>query len=200
MKSPTWIWLLLIIVILTLPAPRVVANDGRPNLLMILVDDLGYGDLGCYGAEDLETPLIDRLVKQGMKNLNRPKTARCFGCASRGANVIRASVISPCDKDLGSCCRMMRTSRCASYILRRIHQNRRTSPHVTPPTHKNVSVRPPEFLSDGLTRPFFRLATLIQIVLNKAAAGTATVQLPIAFGILLRPRAREAFQMPFSCN
>ena len=39
----------------------------RPNVLVILVDDLGYGDLGCYGAEDLETPNLDRLVRSGMK-------------------------------------------------------------------------------------------------------------------------------------
>ncbi len=38
-----------------------------PNVLLILVDDLGYGDLGCYGAPDLETPNIDRLVASGMK-------------------------------------------------------------------------------------------------------------------------------------
>ena len=44
-----------------------VAKDDLPNLLVILVDDLGYGDLGCYGAKDLETPHIDRLMEQGMR-------------------------------------------------------------------------------------------------------------------------------------
>ena len=37
--------------------------DGSPNLLLIFVDDLGYGDLGCYGNRDLETPNIDRLAR-----------------------------------------------------------------------------------------------------------------------------------------
>ncbi len=39
----------------------------RPNVLVILVDDLGYGDLSCYGATDLESPHIDRLVASGMR-------------------------------------------------------------------------------------------------------------------------------------
>jgi arylsulfatase A-like enzyme len=40
---------------------------GKPNILMILVDDLGYGDLSSYGATDLKTPHIDKLVAAGMR-------------------------------------------------------------------------------------------------------------------------------------
>ncbi len=39
----------------------------KPNILLILADDLGYGDLSSYGASDLRTPNIDRLVGQGMR-------------------------------------------------------------------------------------------------------------------------------------
>jgi arylsulfatase A-like enzyme len=39
----------------------------RPNILLILTDDLGYGDLGSYGATDLETPHIDDLVSRGIR-------------------------------------------------------------------------------------------------------------------------------------
>ena len=39
----------------------------RPNLIFIMVDDLGYGDLGCYGQEVVKTPHIDRLAKEGMR-------------------------------------------------------------------------------------------------------------------------------------
>jgi len=39
----------------------------KPNLLVILVDDLGYGDLSSYGAADLKTPNIDRLIASGMR-------------------------------------------------------------------------------------------------------------------------------------
>lgn len=38
-----------------------------PNILYILADDLGYGDLGCYGQGTLETPHIDRLAREGMR-------------------------------------------------------------------------------------------------------------------------------------
>ena len=41
--------------------------QGRPNVLFILADDLGYGDLSCYGRPDYETPVLDRLAEQGMK-------------------------------------------------------------------------------------------------------------------------------------
>jgi len=40
---------------------------GKPNLLVILVDDLGYGDLSSYGAPDMKTPHVDRLVAEGMR-------------------------------------------------------------------------------------------------------------------------------------
>ncbi len=38
----------------------------RPNIIFIVMDDLGYGDLGCYGQEKIETPHIDSLARQGM--------------------------------------------------------------------------------------------------------------------------------------
>jgi arylsulfatase A-like enzyme len=39
----------------------------RPNILFILADDLGYGDLGCYGQKKIRTPNLDRLAAQGMR-------------------------------------------------------------------------------------------------------------------------------------
>jgi arylsulfatase A-like enzyme len=39
----------------------------RPNIVLILADDLGYGDLGCYGAAKIKTPNIDRLADGGMR-------------------------------------------------------------------------------------------------------------------------------------
>jgi len=42
-------------------------DAGKPNFLVILVDDLGWGDLSSYGAPDLRTPHIDRLIAQGMR-------------------------------------------------------------------------------------------------------------------------------------
>ncbi len=39
----------------------------KPNIIYIMVDDLGYGDLGCYGQETIRTPEIDQMAKEGMK-------------------------------------------------------------------------------------------------------------------------------------
>ena len=47
-------------------APKLGAQE-RPNVLFILADDLGYGDLSCYGRPDYETPVLDRLASQGMR-------------------------------------------------------------------------------------------------------------------------------------
>jgi arylsulfatase A-like enzyme len=42
-------------------------TPGRPNILFILADDLGYGDLGCYGQQQIRTPNLDRLAAGGMR-------------------------------------------------------------------------------------------------------------------------------------
>ncbi len=48
-------------------AGRATADDDRPNIVFILADDLGYGDLGCYGQTEILTPNIDRLAAQGTR-------------------------------------------------------------------------------------------------------------------------------------
>ena len=42
-------------------------SDPLPNIIFILADDMGYGDLGCYGQEKILTPNIDALARQGMR-------------------------------------------------------------------------------------------------------------------------------------
>lgn len=45
---------------------RMSGKDDRPNILYIMCDDMGYGDLGCYGQRLIATPNIDSLARQGM--------------------------------------------------------------------------------------------------------------------------------------
>ena len=43
------------------------AQMSRPNIIFIMCDDMGYGDLGCYGQQLIETPNLDRMAKEGMR-------------------------------------------------------------------------------------------------------------------------------------
>src|SRR3954453_24166829 len=58
------------------------AAEGRPNVLLILADDLGYSDLGCFGGE-IPTPNLDALAQTGLRFTRCYNSARC--CPSRAA-------------------------------------------------------------------------------------------------------------------
>ena len=49
------------------PTTAAAQDQRRPNIVFILADDLGYGDLGCYGQQQIQTPHIDALAAQGMR-------------------------------------------------------------------------------------------------------------------------------------
>ena len=77
-------WLVLIAVILfnnlnlaAAQSPTDRIEDQRPNIILILADDLGWSDLGCYGAE-IATPNLDRLAAQGIRFTQFHNTAKCF--------------------------------------------------------------------------------------------------------------------------
>ena len=59
-----------------------MTDDKRPNILLILNDDMGYSDLGCYGGE-VQTPNLDRLANGGLRFTQFYNTARC--CPSRAS-------------------------------------------------------------------------------------------------------------------
>jgi len=69
------------------PAARLHAADAparRPNIVLIVADDLGYGELGCYGGRDIPTPHIDALAARGVRFTSGYVTAP-FCAASRAA-------------------------------------------------------------------------------------------------------------------
>src|SRR4051812_49129439 len=49
------------------PALAKGAPQPKPNIVVILADDLGYGDLGCYGSAKIRTPSLDRMAREGMR-------------------------------------------------------------------------------------------------------------------------------------
>ncbi|MFT7033986.1 MAG: arylsulfatase A-like enzyme [Cyclobacteriaceae bacterium] len=52
-------------------------NDEKPNILLIMVDDMGYSDIGCYGGE-IQTPNLDKLASEGIRFTRYYNTAKCF--------------------------------------------------------------------------------------------------------------------------
>src|SRR5881296_3506029 len=69
------------------PAP-VRARDGAPNVVFIVLDDTGYGQLGCYGSP-IQTPNLDSLAEDGLRYTNMHTTALCSptrACILTGRN------------------------------------------------------------------------------------------------------------------
>ena len=53
---------LLVAALIALALPVLGQPNPRPNIVLIMADDLGYGSLGCYGSTEISTPKIDRLA------------------------------------------------------------------------------------------------------------------------------------------
>ena len=48
----------------------------NPNIILIMVDDMGYSDIGCYGGE-VKTPNLDKIAKDGLRFTQFYNTAKC---------------------------------------------------------------------------------------------------------------------------
>ena len=58
--------LLLLFILLVLHACK-PKNDTPPNIVLIMADDLGYGDISCFGSDYIKTPVLDKMAAEGMK-------------------------------------------------------------------------------------------------------------------------------------
>jgi arylsulfatase B len=67
MMKKTMILFTMIAAVASLAAGSAVAADGRPNVVLIITDDQGYGDLSCHGNPVLKTPNLDRLYSQSVR-------------------------------------------------------------------------------------------------------------------------------------
>ncbi len=76
------VWLACISLILTVPGSCFSGKTSRPNIVLILADDLGYSDLGCFGGE-IDTPSLDSLASAGVRLTHFYTTGIC--CPSRAA-------------------------------------------------------------------------------------------------------------------
>ena len=68
----------------------VPAYAAQPNIVVILVDDMGWADIGCYGSE-IPTPNLDKLAANGVRFTQFYNTGRC--CPTR-ASLLRASTLT----------------------------------------------------------------------------------------------------------
>ena len=75
---------LVVIALASVVANPLIAAADRPNVVLIVADDLGYGELGCYGGRDVPTPHLDAIARQGVRFTNGYVTAP-FCAASRAA-------------------------------------------------------------------------------------------------------------------
>ena len=57
-------------------------GQSRPNVIIVMADDMGWSDIGCYGSE-IETPNLDRLAKNGLRFTQFYNTGRC--CPTRAS-------------------------------------------------------------------------------------------------------------------
>jgi arylsulfatase A len=67
MRRLTLHFVLVAIIAFVFAVPAGLRAEKLPNVVIILADDLGYGDLGCYGHPSIRTPNLDRMAAEGMR-------------------------------------------------------------------------------------------------------------------------------------
>ena len=70
------------VVVLVLSVSEILVAAQKPNIVLIMADDMGYSDIGCYGSE-IQTPVLDGLAENGLRFTQFYNTSRC--CPTRAA-------------------------------------------------------------------------------------------------------------------
>src|SRR2546425_636113 len=78
---------LLLASLCALAVAQAPAADQKPNIVLILADDLGINDLSCYGRKDQRTPVLDKLASEGMR-------FTCAYCAQPICSPSRAALLT----------------------------------------------------------------------------------------------------------
>ena len=76
-----------VVALASLPATARAQRDRPPNVVVIFCDDLGYGDLGCYGHPTIRTPQLDRMADEGQRWTS-------FYCAAPVCTPSRAALLT----------------------------------------------------------------------------------------------------------
>ena len=69
--------LLILMSVIFFVGEAVEAKETRPNILLIVADDLGYSDIGAYGGQ-INTPVLDKLAEEGIRFSNYQKNKHIF--------------------------------------------------------------------------------------------------------------------------
>src|SRR5581483_7860294 len=90
-KTTSQAVLALLSLLSAVPGNNAAADDaaGRPNVVVIFADDLGYADLGCYGAKGYTTPHLDQLAREGVRFTD-------FYVAQAVCSASRAALLTGC--------------------------------------------------------------------------------------------------------
>ncbi len=67
-------------------ASSIAATPSKPNIVFILADDLGYTDLGCFGATAIKTPNLDKMAEEGVAFQCVLRSSRCLYTNTRQFN------------------------------------------------------------------------------------------------------------------
>ena len=85
-----------VVLAVTTSQPRTLSASTRPNIVLLLADDMGFSDVGCYGGE-IDTPNLDRLARNGLRFTQMYNTSKCFpsraclltGCYAQNVGMAR---------------------------------------------------------------------------------------------------------------